>query len=49
MPIKDFLAVIDRITPPVDPHNVLVIFTGGEPLVRREIETCGLELYRRIQ
>lgn len=47
MPIADFLRVIDSITPHVNPHNVLVILTGGEALVRNDIEQCGLELYRR--
>ncbi len=47
MPIEDFLRVIDEITPSVDPHKVLVIFTGGEALVRPDIEQCGIELYRR--
>lgn len=47
MPMEDFLKVIDDITPHVDPNKVLVIFTGGEALVRKDIETCGLELYNR--
>ena len=46
MPIEDFLKVIDDITPYVEPNKVLVIFTGGEALVRKDIEKCGLELYR---
>lgn len=47
MPIEDFLKVIDDITPYVNPNRVMVIFTGGEALVRKDIEVCGLELYRR--
>ena len=47
MPVEDFLKVIDDITPHVNPNKVLVIFTGGEALVRKDIETCGMELYRR--
>lgn len=47
MPIEDFLKVIDDITPHVEPNKVLVIFTGGEALVRKDIEKCGLELYHR--
>lgn len=47
MPAADFLRVVDEITPHVDPHKVLVIFTGGEALIRKDIEACGLELYRR--
>lgn len=47
MPMADFLKVIDDITPFVEPNKVMVIFTGGEALVRKDIETCGMELYRR--
>ncbi|MBR5433476.1 MAG: TIGR04133 family radical SAM/SPASM protein [Bacteroidales bacterium] len=47
MPVADFLRVIDTITPHVNPNQVLVIFTGGEALVRNDIEQCGIELYRR--
>lgn len=47
MPIEDFLKVIDGITPHVDPHQVMITFTGGEALVRNDIEQCGIELYRR--
>lgn len=47
MPIDDFLKVIDGITPHVDPHRVMITFTGGEALVRNDIEQCGIELYRR--
>jgi radical SAM enzyme (rSAM/lipoprotein system) len=47
MPKEDFLNVIDSIIPHVDPHKLMVIFTGGEALVRSDIEACGLELYRR--
>ncbi|WP_165157625.1 TIGR04133 family radical SAM/SPASM protein [Parabacteroides sp. ZJ-118] len=47
MPVEDFLKVIDGITPYVEPGKVLVLFTGGEALVREDIEECGLELCRR--
>lgn len=47
MPVADFLKVIDQITPHVNPNKTMIIFTGGEALVRKDIETCGLELYRR--
>jgi radical SAM enzyme (rSAM/lipoprotein system) len=47
MPASDFIDVIDRITPYVNPNTTNVIITGGEPLVRNDIETVGLELYRR--
>ena len=47
MLIGDFLSVIDEVTPHVNPNKLLIIFTGGEALVRTDIEACGLELYRR--
>lgn len=47
MPAEDFLRVVDSITPHVDPHKVLIIISGGEPLMRRDLEAVGLELYRR--
>lgn len=48
MPLKDFLRVVDeQITPHVDPHKVMVVISGGEVLVRKDLERAGLELYRR--
>lgn len=48
MPAEDFLRVIDNeVLPHVNPHNTFIIFTGGEALVRKDIEAVGLELYRR--
>lgn len=47
MPMADFLRVVDTITPHIDPHHLLVIFSGGEALLRRDMEQCGRELYNR--
>lgn len=47
MPADDFLRVIDSLLPHVDPHVVNIVITGGEPLVRDDIEYVGRELYRR--
>lgn len=47
MPAEDFLRVIDSITPHVNPHEVNIIISGGEPLVRPDLEEVGLALYRR--
>ncbi len=48
MPAKDFFKVLDeQITPNVDTHKVLVILSGGEVLVRKDLEQIGLGLYRR--
>ena len=45
--VADFIQIIDGLTPHVDPNKLLVIFTGGEALVRQDIEEAGLALYRR--
>lgn len=47
MPVADFLKVIDDLTPHVQPNQLLVVFTGGEALVRDDIEACGRALYDR--
>ncbi len=48
MPAEDFLHVIDtEITPHVDPHKVLVIISGGEPLMRKDLASVGRALYDR--
>lgn len=48
MPLEDFLRVLDEeITPHVDPREVLIIFSGGEVLVREDLEQAGREVSRR--
>jgi len=47
MPASDFLSVIDSITPYVNPAEVCIVITGGEPLMRDDLEQCGLALYRK--
>ncbi len=48
MPLGDFLEVLDKeVTPHVDPSRVLIIFSGGEVLVRHDLEEAGREVTRR--
>lgn len=48
MPLADFLKVIDEeVTPHVNPKDVLIIFSGGEVLVRKDLEKAGREVTRR--
>ena len=48
MPAEDFLRVIDQsVTPHVDPHKVLIIISGGEPLMRKDLAEVGAALKRR--
>ncbi len=45
MPVADFLAAVDTIGS--RPPGLMVVFTGGEPLLRPDIELCGRELRKR--
>ena len=48
MPLADFLHVLDNeVTPNVNPKDVLIIFSGGEVLMRRDLEEAGHEVTRR--
>ena len=48
MPLEDFLRVLDQeVTPNVNPSEVLVIFSGGEVLMRKDLELAGSEVARR--
>lgn len=45
MPADDFLRVVDSLRPHVDPHRLNIVITGGEPLVRDDLESVGHQLY----
>lgn len=48
MPAEDFLRVIDEeILPNVNPHEVMIVISGGEPTMRRDLEDIGRQLNRR--
>lgn len=47
MHAADFLKVLDSLKPHVDSHKVLIIITGGEPLMRADIDKVGREIYNR--
>ncbi len=48
MPLADFLKVLDEeVTPHVNPKDVLIIFSGGEVLMRSDLEEAGREVTRR--
>lgn len=47
MPAEDFLQVVDSLLPHVNPHTLNIIITGGEPLVRHDLEAVGRALYDR--
>lgn len=41
MPLDDFLLVLDDVRSLMDARRILVVTTGGEPLVRKDICACG--------
>ena len=47
MPLHDFLGVLDSVARRCDPHKVFVVISGGEPLMRRDLEECGRAIYKR--
>ena len=47
MPLPDFLKVLDDIRQHQDPAKVMVITTGGEPMMRHDLAQCGREITSR--
>ena len=48
MPAEDFLRLIDQsVTPHVNPRKVLIIISGGEPLMRKDLAQVGTALKQR--
>ncbi|MFN8258607.1 MAG: TIGR04133 family radical SAM/SPASM protein [Bacteroidales bacterium] len=47
MPVNDFIRAIDEIREIVEPNKTQIVFTGGEPLLRKDLEECGIQLYHR--
>ena len=47
MPAKDFLGALDSITDILKPNNTMIVLTGGEALLRKDIEQIGRQLYIR--
>ncbi|MCR5244911.1 MAG: TIGR04133 family radical SAM/SPASM protein [Bacteroidales bacterium] len=47
MPLEDFLGALDTIPSRQRPKDFTVVLTGGEPLMRPDIETVGKEIRRR--
>ncbi|MCQ2194871.1 MAG: TIGR04133 family radical SAM/SPASM protein [Paludibacteraceae bacterium] len=46
MPVEDFINAVKKLVPIVNPNKTMVVFTGGEVLVRKDIEKAGIELYK---
>lgn len=47
MPVSDFIRAIDDVSGIVEPNKTMIVLTGGEPLVRNDLEICGKQLYDR--
>ena len=47
MPLVDFINVLDDVRTKMVPDSILVVTTGGEPLVRRDIFECGKAIRTR--
>lgn len=47
MPREDFFRVLDSVARRTNPHEVFVVVTGGEPLMRDDLEECGRGIYER--
>jgi radical SAM enzyme (rSAM/lipoprotein system) len=45
MPLDDFLCALDTIENPA--NHFTVVLTGGEPLMRKDLEECGKEIRKR--
>jgi len=47
MPYAAFLKTTERIKTQYNPNKVMVVITGGEPLMRNDLEACGAELRKQ--
>ena len=47
MPREDFLGVLDNVAANTDASKVFIIVTGGEPLMRDDLEECGRGFHER--
>jgi radical SAM enzyme (rSAM/lipoprotein system) len=45
MPAEDFFKALDQVKDSINPNTTMIVLTGGEPLVRKDIEKIGKELY----
>jgi radical SAM enzyme (rSAM/lipoprotein system) len=47
MPAADFLRALDELGPLVNSNKTTIVLTGGEALLRNDLEQIGLQLYSR--
>ncbi|OQA02355.1 MAG: Cyclic pyranopterin monophosphate synthase [Bacteroidetes bacterium ADurb.Bin408] len=44
MPYEDFIKVAQQVKAHYNPNKVMIVITGGEPLMRKDLEDCGMAL-----
>jgi radical SAM enzyme (rSAM/lipoprotein system) len=47
MPQEEFFKAIDQLKDIVNPNKTMIVLTGGEALLRNDLEQIGLNLYQR--
>ena len=47
MPIEDFLKVTEQIKKHHNPNKIMIVLTGGEPLVRKDLEEFGYKITKQ--
>lgn len=47
MPLNDFLGALDQLKGMVNPNKTMIVLTGGEALLRHDLEQAGVQLYER--
>lgn len=47
MPLNDFLKALDEVRPIIDPNKTMIVLTGGEAMLRKDINEIGEALYNR--
>ena len=48
MPLEDFLPVLDQVKAAgLDTHKIMIVVSGGEPLMRPDLELCGQAFHDR--
>jgi len=47
MPLSDFLHALDQLKSLVNPHQTMIAVTGGEALMREDLEEAGHQFYAR--
>ncbi len=46
MPAEDYLKVAEQISKKYNPNKIMMVITGGEPLMRTDLEKIGMQLYQ---